>query len=459
MSYFRNKAVAREQLGLDGAGLVGKIDTQLGSTDWRSAVGGFIAPEDYGCVGDGVVDDTVNFQAFADDTATTPGMLTGGATYLVDTVDIPSGARIFGPRSAIVKSSTSADSLVTIAGSDVLLDGFTIDGDFTTDTVAGGFDAMHFGVEVYNGGTEIFNVVLRRLLIKNFGESAIEARVVTDCQFVENEVTRCGYGGIMTWSGLNVRVAHNKISNIFPGNGGSAPFLNAYGATFSNFSGERVSTHCVYDGNDVSDIPSWEGLDEHNGQYISFVWNRIYNCSQGIAVQHATAGQIAKHIHIEGNTVIGFGASRVKDSTTFYSVGGIICNGSHNSEAGESLVIANNIVTSCGDTRPSPGGSGAIKIESWRGYQITGNLVYVPYMHGIYLYDDNTNDNLYGVVSGNLIDGTQEISSTRYPFRASARSLAICNGNFAQGSATGGNYFYQAGGYTFETTFADNRSV
>jgi hypothetical protein len=40
MSYFRNKAVARQQLGLDGSGIVAKLDAELGSTDWRSAMSG-----------------------------------------------------------------------------------------------------------------------------------------------------------------------------------------------------------------------------------------------------------------------------------------------------------------------------------------------------------------------------------------------------------------------------------
>ena len=203
----------------------------------------------------------------------------------------------------------------------------------------------------------------------------------------------------MTWSGLDVLVRDCQMYDIFPGDasgGAAAPLQNAYGGTFSNYSADRIPQRCTFLRNLVYDVPTWEGLDEHHGREISFLDNTIIGCSQGISSQHSTVGQEAYRIIIRRNIIKGFATSRVYNGQTCYSTSGIIVNGGAGLNVGSVVEICDNELEECGDTRPSPGGSGAIKIENvWR-FTIQGNVVLLPYRIGIILNDNGTTSNRVG---------------------------------------------------------------
>lgn len=342
------------------------------------------------------------------------------------------------------------------------LSGFKVDGSHTDSSVASGLIDNHFGIESqYTAGVPLTDITIDGVEVVNCGESGIDLRLVTRVEVSRCLVHRCGYGGIMTWSGLDCLVRDNIIYDIFPGDasgGATAPFQNAYGATFSDWGGvDRVSERCTFLRNLVYDVPTWEGLDEHNGRYISFLDNTIVGCSQGIAVQHGTVGKAAYRITVRGNKVRGFGTSRSYNGQTCYSTGGIIVNGGSGSDPGANIEVNDNQVEDCGDTRPSPGGSGAIKLENcWR-FTLADNVVYAPHRIGIILNDNGTTSNRVGTVNGNVVSDVQNVGGVYRPFYFTGRSQALVRGNVAYGASSGSSAFEQAATPTYAADISDNR--
>ncbi len=87
--YIYGAADDRLPIGNNNQILVPDSSAALG-LKWRDDQ--FITPEQYGCVGDGVTDDTANFQSAVDALSTGQGLiLKAGATYLVDNITLPGG--------------------------------------------------------------------------------------------------------------------------------------------------------------------------------------------------------------------------------------------------------------------------------------------------------------------------------------------------------------------------------
>lgn len=440
---FARKESSGEELQLTGADTPGD---------------GILKPEDFGAVGDGTTDDTAALQAFFDNSARR-GELTSGKTYLVDTVTIPGYTRFWGDSSAVIKHADPTGVLVQLGGSDIGLRGFTIDGNHDDDSYANGYIAGHYGIKsAYAAGTPTEKIALEGLTVQNCGQGGIDLRLVTNCKIEMCNVSRCGYSGIAVWSGLLVWIEGNKVDNVYPGSGGSAPELNAYGIVSSNYSGDRVSDSIIIINNQVSNVTSWTGIDEHNGKYVTIMGNRVSGCGQGICAEHHVEGAPLRNLHIIGNKIVGYyedvnTTSFVRDGQTYYMTGGIIVNGGINTEQGQSVIISNNILRRIGDSRTGGGNCGTIKCQNIRGLVISGNQIFIAFANGIFLSDDGTDSIFYHQVTGNVIDAVIEVNSVKRGFYATGRILGSVVGNFANNSGTA---FSQVNSPTYITSFAEN---
>ena len=310
-------------------------------------------------------------------------------TVVSGSVTVPAGTTITGTRDAILKfNTTSAGKHLELLGSNTTLDGFTVDGSYTTETYAGGYTSGHFGI--YVGGTSganINNLTLRNLFVKNYGDTGIWTNFV-NYKTVENcEVTRCGYAGMQGLSTITAWIYANNVYNIFPGepaSSGVAAERNAYGITETSDSDPAVrrAEYIVFEKNRIDNVVSWEGLDIHFGKHCLIHGNIITNCSQGIAYENSTS-VASDDIIITDNIVSGWsGATTTRDGQTYTKTAGIVATGG--SGAGTTLTITGNNVTGMGDTRlPSGGSSGAISFRNWIGVICSQNNIRDSYARGI----------------------------------------------------------------------------
>ncbi|MFD9628572.1 right-handed parallel beta-helix repeat-containing protein [Peribacillus muralis] len=131
-------------------------------------------------------------------------------------------------------------------------------------------------------------------------------------------ITDIGYAGIGGVSANNVTVKHTTVSDLWPGaTVGSAQ--QSYGMAFSNRKINNTdadaqakfppSNTIVVDQNVVANNPTWEGIDTHSGQNVSFTNNVILNTRFPIVVggMDYNGGKISAYpprdITISGNRI------------------------------------------------------------------------------------------------------------------------------------------------------------
>ena len=427
-----------------------------GTGRWRRLIptGGIVTPEMFGAVRDGSTADTTALQA-ALNSGFIVALLDG--TYLSAGLTLPAGTRIVGTSDAILKKSAATGDFLTISGNDVAIRGITIDGNQVTDTFAGGFTSGHNGI-VCSGtsGTPRSDIVVENCTIKNFGHHGIYLTYVTRQWIRNNRITRIGYTGVMLLSPLRAWVSDNEVENIYPGNGGSSPHLNAYGisATCSTPSG-RAPEYVQITNNHIKDVPSWEAIDIHFGKRCLVQGNTIEGCSQGIAIECGVTGYTGSRINILGNVIIGWsGATRSKDSQTYYKNGGIICVGGITNEISANLNISGNTLEQMGDSRTSASAA-AIYVQNWRNVVIANNSITDAYCRGIRLDHLGTSSGglFYANVHGNVIDGVITANSICQGISASIRALGHARANYVNGLDAGTSYYVQDATPTYVLVF------
>jgi len=395
-------------------------------------------PETHGAVGDGATDDTVALQAAVDSGDHVE--LTDAKTYKVtNTVTIDKSIIVRGPRSATVLWGGSADDrdILRVTEDDVTLEGFLIDGQRTSDTIASGFSSGHAGVTFFESGVNHKGATCRDLEVVNCGEYGIQTRRFADVLVERCEIDRIGYAGVAVWSAERALVQNCKVSRIFPGNGGVAPYLNAYGVVFSNFGGEATCDHVQALYNRISDVHTWEGIDEHSSNFVEIIGNTIINTSQAIALEHGSQTRALRNAVVAHNNVLGWGISRTKDSTAFKHRGGIIVNGGWSGPVyGDTVSVSNNALYYHGDSTASgdPGATDLASIYVLRGRAITvvGNSVYIPYKRGIYL----STDCFAYTCSANVVDAVQASNSIQKGIETASTAYGAVVGNTVIGSGT-----------------------
>jgi len=216
------------------------------------------------------------------------------------------------------------------------------------------------------GGSDCYNITI--------GDT--QAQSIATTNNFSNHIYNCGYAGIMlsgcnpSTRNSNFYIYYNYIHDINPGGGDSQ---NSYGISFSSGQSSTDATNfCFARFNYVANIPSWTGIDLHNGRNMYLQDNHIYNCKMGFGCQSVDKegawNKILSDLYIERN-IIENPTDHIYSSFFFTSI-----TGSSDDQA-RNIIVRNNKFhyTSRPDDESNTYG---LSISNSYGVTVEGNYFY-----------------------------------------------------------------------------------
>lgn len=415
-----------------GSSLVGFINSGTGAAARTLQVRGrdVIYAKDFGAVGDGVTNDTAALQAAITAAAGKKLIITAG-TYLTTALTNASAIAIEGDGfgKTILKAFVATGSLDLFSSTvgNVSISQLTIDLNNTANTIAAGYVANRNGIYFLGAvGTYIANVFLD-VQVKNCGEAGIKLKYVDRATIYRPDIDRCGQYGIYCLSCSNVWVDSPDVYDIFPGSGGAAPYLNAYGITFTYSGSDPAPFDCTVVNGMIENVTSWTAYDTHGGLRIRFINCSTKNCSEGVSIQSTATGYESADILIMGGTHDGYG-NVTRDSTSFDTAGGVTANMGNATTRGKNLIVSDVTVRDMGG-KQTGSSAAAFKIEACDTYKVNGCSAINAYQWAF-----RTNGIcLDGQMLGNSIKGVIEANSIKTGFSWSNTTFCVVDDNTIAG--------------------------
>jgi uncharacterized repeat protein (TIGR02059 family) len=209
-----------------------------------------------------------------------------------------------------------------------------------------------------------------------------------------NHIYNCGYGGVVmngsdpVSGNSNYYVSYNYIHDI---NVNGPDDSISYGITFNTFSalcGYLKNAYATY--NFVENVPTWTGIDCHNGQYIYFQNNYLYNCKYifGCQSNMTLPVPILDNLYIENN--IGENPGNFKFQRCFFAH----IHGYSPAYPATNVNLSNNKY-SYTDRPEEQSTAYAIKFENINKLTIEGNFIFNGPLSSSYgalqIYNNNSN--------------------------------------------------------------------
>lgn len=440
---------AYTQTSAQAADLEGRL-ALLGATNVRDLA--------YGAKGDGATDDATAIQ---------------NAVNVGGTVVIPwtaAGYRI--TREITVGSNTTLLIYGSVTQATSGLGVFVATGQ-------SGISLQTYGPAVLNGYSSTYNAGTAHGVVTctNCTDVTIRVRVrnaesygilLTDCvRFLVDgsSVRDFGYAGIMALADTaNSGCEQGRITHCHVKNCTRTDAPSSYGIALGclNAAVNMDHRYILIDGNQVEDVPRWNGLDVHGGQHVTFLNNTVKNVRRGLEAVIGYTNTSTPHlsdIKIVGNTFVGV-SSDVGGQPEF----GINIGGARNGTTdytGVRFQVAHNHVE--GFNKYYAGGAlGGICFTNLDQFTITDNTCYDNGQNGIVgVLQATASVTSNGAIRGNIVTkqaGTtgpyalslqpagadnqyQDITITDnrltgYQYAVYALSL-VQNGLFAQNDVTG----------------------
>jgi len=412
-----------------------------------------VSVKDFGAVGNNIVNDTAAIQAAVNSGAKEIYFPNG--TYVITSINITSGMRLFGP-GILKKTSVTGTSMFNIDSNNVEIDGLTFNGASVSTLIPTANTADN---AIYVSGTstplQYTNIKIQNCTINGVAGYGIRIDYASNVWILNNNISYCGYAGVTLLSVIHGIIDGNRILNI----NSSAGAVNWYGISITRDSTQTLAnssrpTNCVITNNVVSNVPQWTGIDIHAAFKCVVDGNQVYFCKNGMYAQYDsstdTYKQPSESIIFSNNIVEGNSAAA--DSSL-----GIASLGLAGMPNLDITIIGNQIINGGGfvsnngglyilETKTCIASNNIIK-KSWRsGFSIAG-----------------TCDNI--VFESNEINGIQPDgsgSSTYYGYltNTAMTNVVLRNNRCFNNTGTSGNtptygIFYSAGTYsnvTFDRT-------
>ena len=282
----------------------------------RATIGASISTmtniDDY-AEGDGTTDDTAAIAA-AIAAAPTGGIVQFGAkTYMItDEIAVNKALTICG------HGYTSQVKQVT-GGKGIFVGSVTGINIYDIYLYGPQYSAYAAEVAIKITGTDAAGMVdkikVERCFFKNWGYGAIYLEFVRQFHVFKNVIENVHYTGIAAICCTDGDVSHNYINNL-PSS--AAVGWNAYGIILTRNPIDSLVTspraaRITVIGNNVRNIPTWDGINTHGGSELIIANNQTYSCYQGISITDCpgtdgTTLYAPQNVKIIGNHVHGSGS-------------------------------------------------------------------------------------------------------------------------------------------------------
>lgn len=333
-----------------------------------------------------------------------------GNYYVSSPIHVPANTSIIGNNPKIF--NTSADTLLVIDGSNVLVQGIELQG-IGNDTIS----ASNIGIFHQTISAPDSNVIIKNCFVHDMGNFGIYLVNLKNSKVENAHVLNVGYTGIGIFSSDNTNTVACVVDGVTVNGVG-----NAYGISYSVRVITSDSLYLSYpknsriENNIVRNIYSWHGIDIHSGKKIKVENNIVDSCSTGIYLTSFTYypdGIItdtvlnpAEDIDIIENEIdcksLGNGISVFTSDTSLYS---------------QNIKIIGNTIRNAGINNQAIGGS--ISAYRTKNLDVSNNIIKNAITSGIVLgikdstfnINSNTIRNVFGTSITHAILITDSLST------------------------------------------------
>ena len=345
-----------------------------------------VSVKDFGAIGNGVTDDTAAIQLAL--TAARSVYFPAG-TYEAQGLSVPANTVVYGDgASTTLRDQTAAVArhMFTLAGDNIKLRDMVIEGGQGASTST--YYATNTAIVNANDAADYSDIELSGLEIRGWGAGGISIYRPERVYCHHNYIHDCGRHGIFYFGGNDSHIHDNHISDMGPGSGGAAPFINAYGVSLTNdisTASFPQSDGCTIKNNRIDNITTWEGIDVHGAVNFEISGNVVTDCMIGtfLGPSDGTNNSMCDHGVISNNTFT---------TTATYQRAGILLAPSYNVGTlyGSQFVINNNRIEGHGINQATynagyTDNEGAIEVVGARDVTISGNNILGANQIGIHL--------------------------------------------------------------------------
>lgn len=419
--------------------------------------GGFSASDDAHFTGDGALTGLKEarpewFEAAGNDTSAVQravdsvipgGNLVASKNYLVTSINITSPLKIIG-NGTFTRTTVVGSPILNISSSDVDVSNLHFVGAGYGTNIAA-TNTLEIAIFASGGDS---TTPLKRLrfsnnIINGIAGFGIYVKFASNTIIDKNDISYCGYAGIMGLSIIDSQIVNNMVDSI----GSLAGAVNWYGIsatrdpTVTTTISAR-STNVLIEGNIISNIPAWTGIDTHGVKNVQILNNRVYYCKNGIYAQYDSSTDLYKQpsddVIIRGNIVEGN-----SPSTSI----GIASLGLNNTMPNNRIDIVGNNLQYCGDMDNMTGSVYGINTNQ---LNISDNSIYKSTKAGIVIGDYVISSK----VKNNVINGVKPgtVSSAIYMHLTSANILDLRIESNKFMNITGDAAFTPVYGYYYTAT-------